>query len=257
MAAESMDLEKVSGLPLHLDATGRLVVQPWLGNPVPSVRTLEEVRPVLLDADAAGPSALYFMYRDLCLSGDREEIAAAGLRYDITVIPPGTIGREYVKTAGHYHPRMPGHGETYGEIYGVLSGRALFLFQKVSEQGRVLDVRLIEAGEGEKVVIPSGYGHITVNIGAGPLVMANWVDPSFQAVYAPLRDCRGGVYYVVSGASGPSLVSNPAYVDVPSEPSITPARSLRDGIPEGPLYALFHADRAFLEAVARPHEEPA
>ena len=31
----------------------------------------------------------------------------AGLRYDITVIYPGLIGSEYVKTLGHYHPKVP------------------------------------------------------------------------------------------------------------------------------------------------------
>ncbi len=59
---------------------------------------------------------LYYMYRGLKKKN--------GARYDITVIPPKMLGKEFVKTKGHYHIG------SYGEIYIVLKGKAIYLMQK-------------------------------------------------------------------------------------------------------------------------------
>ena len=37
---------------------------------------------------------------------DRSIILDHGLTDDITIIPPGWLGDEYIKTAGHYHPEI-------------------------------------------------------------------------------------------------------------------------------------------------------
>ena len=85
----------------------------------PSVRTLGDLRDLLYDpASVKEPpeTALYYMYRDLALGKkDRESMKTEHIRYDVTVIPPRTIGAEYVKTVGHYHPRVPGTDLSYTE----------------------------------------------------------------------------------------------------------------------------------------------
>ncbi|MHC1624410.1 MAG: glucose-6-phosphate isomerase family protein, partial [Methermicoccaceae archaeon] len=109
---------------------------------------------------------IYYMFRDLYLSRkDRDTLIDHNLRYDITIIPPAMLGCEYVKTAGHYHPNVPGTDVSYTELYEVLSGEGTYLLQRrQGEQDTELeDVIVVKASEGDKVLIPPGYGHITIN----------------------------------------------------------------------------------------------
>src|SRR5208283_4184895 len=103
----------------------------------------------------------------------------AGLPTSITVIPSFDLCGEYVKTKGHYHPADPA-GTGYPELYDVTEGRALFLIQS-----RTLDdVILISAETGARVVIPPGYGHITINPSPdATLVLANLVSTAFESEY--------------------------------------------------------------------------
>ena len=100
----------------------------------PDIRRLSDMREVVFDQSwlaTAEDFELYYMYRDLFLSrGDGEKLREQNLRYDITIIPPGMLGREYIKTAGHYHPLVPGGSVTYPELYEVLEGKALYLLQR-------------------------------------------------------------------------------------------------------------------------------
>ncbi|NYT02456.1 MAG: glucose-6-phosphate isomerase [Methanosarcinales archaeon] len=135
---------------------------------------------------------LYYMYRDLYLSrADRDRLLEHDLRYDITVIPPRTLGSEYVKTAGHYHPLVPGQSVSYPEIYEVLEGEALYLLQNEDAS----DVVAVKATAGDKVLIPPGYGHITINPSNKRLKMANFIARSFSSNYGPIKERKGAAYY--------------------------------------------------------------
>ncbi|MEA3254949.1 MAG: glucose-6-phosphate isomerase family protein [Candidatus Altiarchaeota archaeon] len=164
----------------------------------PQVRMLSEIKEVVYDLEWLGNSSdteLYYMYRDLALNGqDRGLMKGMDLRYDITVIPPGMLGREYVKTMGHYHPPIPGTKLSYTEIYEVLEGRAHYLLQRLEDEG-ITDVILIEAVEGDKVIIPPNYGHITINPSGKVLKMANFVSSKFSSVYEPIKERHGGAYF--------------------------------------------------------------
>ncbi len=164
----------------------------WSGAlPAPGIRTIREMRSVLADPACAASDPLYYMYRDLARSeADRRWLSAHRLRYDITVIPPRDLSGEHVKTKGHYHPVNPA-GTGYPELYEVVEGTAQFLLQS-----RTLDdVVLVVAGTGACVVIPPGYGHISINPSPDPtLVMANLVSTAFESEYRGVRDPpRGGI----------------------------------------------------------------
>ena len=130
---------------------------------VADVRKLHDMEDVVFDREwfeetEARNRDVYYMYRDLAKSdSDLEVIKAHQLRYDITVIPPGMLGSEYIKTVGHYHPRVPGTNISYPEIYQVLEGSATYLLQKVKygEEDLVLDVVAITAEKGDLVLCPS------------------------------------------------------------------------------------------------------
>lgn len=170
------------------------------GNTVePSVRKLSDIRDVIYDIEwlkSAPDEDLYYMYRDLALSKhDRSIILDNSLRYDITVIPPQKLGVEYVKTAGHYHPLVDKTGYSYPEVYEVLKGTAHYLLQKC-EGNRITDAVLIEANEGDKVVIPPNYGHVTINpTNNKVLKMSNWVSRDFESMYEPYKKCGGAAYF--------------------------------------------------------------
>jgi glucose-6-phosphate isomerase len=149
------------------------------------------------------------MYRDLARSeADRRWLSDHRLRYDITIIPPRDLCGEYVKTKGHYHPVNPA-GTGYPELYEVVEGTAQFLLQT-----RTLDdVVLVVAGTGACVVIPPGYGHISINPSPDTtLVMANLVSTAFESEYGEYETLHGAAYYVMSDGR---IVKNPHYPDVP------------------------------------------
>lgn len=158
------------------------------------VRRLFDMREVLLDQRwlaGAADFELYYMFRDLSLSrSDKEKLLQNNLRYDITIIPPNMLGCEYIKTAGHYHPNASG-SVTYPELYEVLDGEALYLLQNQD----LSDVVAIYASAGDKVIVPPGYGHVTINSSNKTLKMANFVARSFSSLYEPYRNKKGGAYY--------------------------------------------------------------
>ena len=182
----------------------------WEGElPPPAVRSIEEMRSVLANPACACTEPLYFMYRDLARTdADRRWLHSHNLRYDVTVIPPRELCGEDVKTKGHYHPVNPA-GVGYPEVYEVLRGEADYLLQS-----RTLDdVVLVTAVAGDRVIIPPGYGHISINPSPSTtLVMANIVSTEFASEYGEYETLHGAAYYVMSDGT---IRKNPHYPAMP------------------------------------------
>lgn len=206
----AIDLKRLTGLPLVLEGPGRLVFQGDLPPVEPAERPWDELRAVVMEPHACPEGTAYLMYRDICWPRDRGRLEEHRVRYDLTVIPPAWVGREPVRTHGHYHAVSPDGGLTYPELYQVVHGRAWFLLQKPGPGGAEALVA-VKAGEGEYVLVPPGYGHVTVNVGRTTLVVANWVERHFASSFTEVRNRRGFAYYVVRGQNGLELAPNPAY----------------------------------------------
>ncbi len=180
----------------------------------PDIRMLYDMKEVLYDREwlaRASNVELYYMYRDLYKDeSNLEKMKEHNLRYDITVIPPRMLGREYVKTAGHYHPYVPGTELSYTEVYQVLEGKATYLLQK-QEGDLITDVMVYNAEAGDCIVIPPNYGHITINATGDTLKMANWVARDFSSVYGPIKELSGAAYYLLVDG----FITNPDYGEVP------------------------------------------
>jgi len=165
----------------------------------PDIRRLSDMKDIVFDkdwAESAGDKELYYMYRGIKSEGD--------LRYDITVIPALLMGKEFVKTKGHYH--LNGSQE----VYSVLEGRAFFLFQKGEDE--IEDVYAVPASKGESVIIPSGYGHITINPDAeAALKLSNWINKNSIADYGPIEDKKGACYFYTTAG----WIKNDNYKSVP------------------------------------------
>jgi glucose-6-phosphate isomerase, archaeal len=184
------DLQEKSGLPLFLDGT-KLVFGDGLPVVEADVRTVAQMEPVLKNKiELSSDMGTYFMYRNVGFEGDKEKICSAQLRYDITVIPPLLLGSEFNKTFGHFHPKNSA-GAFFPEVYEVIQGVALYLLQSVDGS----TFFAVRAREGEKVLMPPGFGHVTVNAGKKVLVMSNWVEKNFSSNYGPMREMRGAMHY--------------------------------------------------------------
>ncbi len=192
-------IERITGMGLHYDSNTKQILLD--GEEVPGqTRYLKDMKDVLYDrewADSKSPDRrMYYMFRDICRPEDRERIEASGYRYDITVIPPDMMGKEYVKTYGHMHPRVPGSQATYTEIYQVLNGTAVFVLQKQVDDGSIEFVH-IKAKSGESVIVPPGYSHVTINPSEEILILSNWVSRDFKSDYKPVKETEGLAFYLL------------------------------------------------------------
>jgi len=219
----------------------------------PDVRMLDEMRSLLLDEEWAAQAdnqALYYMYRNLYKDEHRDTIEDNDLRFDITVIPPKQLGREDVKTKGHYHPEAE-NGVAYPEIYAVMAGEAHYLLQKRVDSGDVVDTVVVAASAGDKVIIPPGYGHITINPGSTPLKMANWVSTRFDSQYGAIEDNDGGAYFETVANE---FIPNQNYTDLPElrqvESEAVPELGIRTEIL---MYTLIESPDS-LAFLNRPHK---
>ena len=188
--------------------------------PKPAIRRFRDASKVLYPYQKVEPdrTPIYYMYRGVYRTGDREVFESNGIRHDITVLLPGFMGgQESIKTVGHFHPNKPGQDITYPEYYEVLYGEALYLFQKNTPDGDVEETFIITAKQGDKVYIDPNWGHITINPGANHLVMANLVASNFKSDYTPIEHKKGPCYFYVKNNVGElEFVSNPNYKNSPS-----------------------------------------
>jgi glucose-6-phosphate isomerase, archaeal len=217
------DLTPFAGLSVWLDeSTGELRFGPGVTSDPPGVRLRGDLRGVLRRRDAQGPELAYHLYRAVRRIEDEPMLARAGLRYDLTVTLPGRYGDEYVKTAGHYHPPADS-GDSFPEIYEVVHGRAAFVLQHVddvtAERPRVAGVWVQLCEPGERILIPPDCGHVTVNVGTTPLVVADLVSLQCGHLYGSFKALRGAATYVLADEASPDglrLEANGAYAEAPA-----------------------------------------
>jgi glucose-6-phosphate isomerase len=204
-----------------------------------TARTVREMKPFLMDAQAEFQRRIaYYMYRNVGLRRNLHDFSESHLKYDVTVMESGKIGREFIKTIGHYHPFKPGTATRYPEIYEVIYGHAMFIMQKIgADESGIEAVYVVPAATaGEKVVMLPGCGHVTVNIGSTPLVMANIVSDQFISIYDPYRERRGACYYILDEKGEPKPEPNKVYGPVPRPTIVKPRERFLEFSKEIPLY---------------------
>ena len=190
-----------------------------LGSVRPAARRLKDLIPVLYDAASCrhiDPELpVYEVYRDLCSREERNILLKHGLRYDVTIMPPLTLGEEYVKTLGHKHQPW-GEGRSDPEVFEVLDGEGRFLIQRYQEE-EIVDVSLVEAQTGDKVLVPPNCGHIIINASSSRLVTGNLISRFCLQTYRPFIERKGGAYYLLEGGR---VVRNENYSSPPELRSV-------------------------------------
>ncbi len=179
-------------------------------------RTHEKMQEVLMDPQGKGPAIHYYMVR-----------GGADQR-NITIWEPGLVSGEYIKTYGHYHV-----GEL-NETYWFIFGQGIALMQKLAVDragkmiaGEVEEFKAIPVIQGEKLFIPSNYGHLVVNTGKTYFVTADDSPVDFNekdeaslpghADYELVKKMRGFAYYVVEYNGKPALKRNFRYKNIKKE----------------------------------------
>ena len=190
-----------------------------LGKLKPDIRYLDDMKSVIYDKEwlkTAPNVELYYMYRDLAENeNDFAKLIKNDLRYDITILRPQKLGKEFNKTLGHDHPIVPGTSITYPELYEVLEGKALFILQD-SQEDNIKDIIAIKAHPGDKIIIPPNYEHLFINIGKTDLRVANLVSRSFLThIYKPFKMKHGFSYYALRGFFKIKWMKNQNYASVP------------------------------------------
>lgn len=210
---------KLFGMPVFLDeATGKLEsANPDIAWEDYSRKYSEKMFGLLADESYDVKDEPYYdFYKAIVSNETRSRFSDVNLRYDSTVILPGTAGDEFKKTAGHFHLPIPGHTYSFPETYQVINGTALFVMQKVDDykQDRpmtVKDLILAEVHAGESVVIPPDYGHCTINISDETMVFINLVSVNSHNYYDSVKNSHGMSAYVFKTADGYRIEKNPAY----------------------------------------------
>ena len=177
-------------------------------------KTFDQMKAVLMDPAANAPAVFYHMIRGTKDSGN------------VTVLEPGTVGGEYIKTVGHYHI-----GDLK-ETYFIKNGQGVALLQKLAldASGKaipniVAEFKAIPFKEGDNVFMPGGgWGHVIVNTDKKYLVTIDdtivYFDEnekpknSGHADYELVQQMKGFCYYVVEKEGGPCLIKNKNYKEV-------------------------------------------
>jgi len=200
-----------------------------LRNLTPDIRYLNDMHEVIFDQEwlkSASNFELYYMYRGI---EEKNE-----LRYDITIIPQRILGKEFTKTKGHYHIGK------YKEVYMVLRGQSIYLMQKKrnNTEDEIEDVYAVKCQKGDVIVIPSDYGHITINPSSTEEIkMANWISKDCKSDYSLFEKLRGACYYYIKSPSSStdssgskSWVKNENYKSVPKLRFEEPLKSVPENL---------------------------
>ena len=176
-------------------------------------RSHAKMQEVLLEPSADAPELHYHMIR-----GGKDQ-------RNITVWEPGKVGREYIKTYGHYHV------DDLDETYWILLGKGVALLQKLAldENGKMIadvveEFRAVPVKAGDDLYMPSGHGHLVVNTGSTFLVTADNSPVDFEerdpvslpghADYELVKQMGGFAYFVVEHEGKPALLKNPKYKEI-------------------------------------------
>jgi glucose-6-phosphate isomerase len=187
---------------------------------------------------------------DIRLPGRVQALRSLGLGYGAVVYNHGALGAEALRSQGHVHSAPASTGVAYSEIYEFWCGRGLVYMQD-SATAHVSDAIVVEAGPGDKVVIPPGWAHATVNLGDSPMAFGAVYALEARLLYEPLRALQGTAHYVLADGT---LEENPRYRAVPAARRQSPHEVPGHGIGHG--RPALSGDLSRLDLVSRPERYP-
>lgn len=221
--------------------------------PAPEYRSLDAIRPSLRNPNCDGPDPVYAIAMDVGRLEDQDEMHRRMLLFGFVMYAAGTLGEEPVRSQGHVHTIAPHCGWSTPELFEIWRGRAIIYGQENSgdDPGRCIAV---EAGPGERVVMPPGWAHYAVNANRDSvLVFGAWCDREYGFDYKQMRAHHGLAWFPRMADDGQiSWEPNPRYSK--SELISRSARDYRElGLsPSIPIYEHLCRDPESIQWVSDP-----
>lgn len=214
-----------SGLPLYLDMNSNVMAisgeMNFLGMGRKQLNDMTGLFANTQEVDLN--KEIYQTYRGIVFPKDENVFNKYEMSYDITIVHEGTVNGEFNKTSGHYHGWNSKRTNTYGEVYEVILGEALFVLQKSMdfdkhpETPKIDDVILARVHAGQTLLVPPNYGHCSINVGTEPLVFSNIAYKPCPVIYDSVKINHGMAYFIYKNENGKiDVKKNSNYVNLPS-----------------------------------------
>ncbi len=197
---------------------------PGTVGPEPEFRSLDRIRPSLLDPHCTGPDPVYGIAMDVARADDLPQLQKRMLLFGIVAYAAGQLGEEPVRSQGHVHAIAPHSGWSPPELFEIIEGRAIVFAQQRAEDdpGRCIAVT---AGPGDKVVVPPGWAHCVINADPlRPMVFGAWCDRQYGFDYTGVRAHHGLAWFPILGPAG-TIRWQPNLHYRPSKMEVHPART--------------------------------
>lgn len=163
--------------------------------PQPEFRTLDAIRPSLMDPGCTGPQIVYSIAMDTGRKADRQILADRMLLFGLVGYAAGTLGCEPVRSQGHIHKVSSHSGWSPPEVYEIWQGKAIIYMQEFADDdpGKCYAVM---AEKGDVVIVPPMWAHATISADPGvPLLFGAWCDREYGFEYDKVRAHKGLAFY--------------------------------------------------------------
>lgn len=170
--------------------------------PEPEFRRLDAIRASLRDPGCSGPDNVYSIVMDVGRKEHTEELKRRMLLFGVVAYAAGRLGEEPVRSQGHIHADAPHCGWSTPELFEIWEGRAVIYAQQTADDdpGKCF---AIEAGPGDKVVVPPGWAHAVINADPQqPMIFGAWCDRQYGFVYDKVRAHHGLAWFPLLAPDG-------------------------------------------------------
>lgn len=223
--------------------------------PVVEHRTLDSIRPSLLDPACDGPEIVYSIAMDVGKIIHKPILEKLHLLYGAVTYAAGRLGDEPIRSQGHKHKKSAyANGWSTPEVYEIWSGEAIIYMQESAsdDPGRCFAVK---AKQGEVVIVPPGWAHATISADPlVPLTFGAWCDREYGFDYDEVRAHKGLAWFpVLNDVNEIKWMSNPQYKEsklIEKSPRMYTEFGI---IPEKSIYVQFEADNSKFDFVPKPY----
>ncbi|WP_291255972.1 glucose-6-phosphate isomerase family protein [Fusobacterium sp.] len=174
-------------------------------------RKLDDIRKSLKDSNCSGPAIVYVIAMDIGRKIDKEDLIKKNLLYGVCIYSKGKLGDEPVRSQGHIHSISNSCNSSTPEVYEIWEGEAIIYMQESvkNDPGKIY---AIKAKEGEKVIVPPGWAHYTINANSEKnMIFGAWCIRDFGFDYNDVRKHGGLAYFPIFTEKDLKFIPNKTY----------------------------------------------
>jgi len=170
--------------------------------PEVELRTLDSIRPSLLDPNCEGPEVVYSIAMNVGKEIHKPLLLERNILFGVVTYASGRMGQEPVRSQGHIHKKARNNTMSPPEIYEIWTGKAIIYMQEYAEDnpGRCFAV---EASAGDVVIVPPDWAHATISADPNEaLTFGAWCDCNFGFEYDGVRAHKGLAWFPIINSEG-------------------------------------------------------